>query len=612
MKRPRAHEIETQSRQIFERSIPASLVARPQTPDYGVDYDVEVFKDKATTGVTFKVQLKGSECLVLGRDAHHFSCALATESASYLCEELATPTVLAVVDLATQTAYWMAPQLDGDLRARLKAAIKEGRKSLVAHIPAANALPGTTDALLDAIAKSQLLLATRIVQESAIPAFSATALRHFDPDVLVRELTTKAAVVRVQQIRTLYNADKLDEARAILDQVLTMPEVDLGVKFAALEEVEAQETVRFKFPPDTYDAVAKLKLGITARMREVSVGGAAPFRLYALIAHKAAELEMLIFDDQGLYYNWVAQHAAEAAGGPFWKLGLSLSRQRTRTQLVRKYRQCIRLVNLALRSGYHGILPETAERILVAMTLFVPTLDHEGLDAPARAYRDSLVQLAEIAVDIATQGNRWDELGALVDHAFRAAVKHNDREAVARSAQWGEEKLSHIPIADKRDDYVALLQRHRASLEAGLAGPGNADRDAVDQQIYRTMAKGVGIDLSDPNDPFAIMVRQGLADLNPERALRYCRRLFFSLGLAGLPAVLIGLPTAGFKRLRCTLHGYGVQEFALDACSEIMQREFCSKCSHREPHCAEWNWSNEWQQEQNAKFGHLANDERWR
>jgi len=612
MKRPRAHETETRSRQIFEGSIPTSWVARSQIPDYGVDYDVEVFKDETSTGVTFKVQLKGHEHLVLGQEEHHFSCALATKSAGYLCEELATPTVLAIVDLATETAYWTAPQLDQKLRARLQTATREGQKSLVAYIPVANALPATADALLDAVADAQILLATRIVQESAIPAFSATAVRHFDPDVLARELTTKAAVVRVQQIRTLYNADRLDEARAMLDQVLTMAEVDLGVKFAALEEVEAQEMVRFTFPPDTGDAVAKLKLGITTRMREVSVGGAAPFRLYALIAHKAAELAMLIFDDWGLYCNWVAQHAAEAAGGPFWKLGLSLNRQRTRTQLVRRYRQCIRLVNLALRSGYHGILPETAERILAAMTLFVPTLDHEGLDAPARAYRDSLMQLAEIAVDIATQDNRWDELGALVDHTFRAAVKHNDREAVARSAQWGEEKLSRIPIADKRDEYVALLQRHRASLEAGLAGPSNADRDAVEQQIYRTMAKGAGIDLSDPNDPFAMMVRQGLADLNPERALRRCRHLFFSLGPGGAPVLLIQLPTAGLKRLRCTAHEHGVEAFALDDCAEVMEREFCSKCGDREPHCADWKWSNEWQQEQNAKFGHLANDEHWR
>ena len=609
MKRPVAHEIETRSRQVFERSIPPGWVARSQTPDYGVDYDVEVFKAETSTGVTFKIQLKGSERLLLGQDHFHIGYALETDSAKYLCEELTTPTILAVVDLATETVYWTAPQLDKDLRARLGTAIKEGKKSLVAHVPVANTLPPTTDALLNAVADAQILIGTRTVQHASIPSFARATAGRFDPDVLVRELTTKAAVVRVQQIRTLYTEDKLDEARATLEQILAMPDADLGVKFAALGEVEKQEMVRFRYPPDTFDALAKLRLSITARMRQISGDGPVPLRLYALIALKAAELQMLAFDDRGLYYNWVAQ---QATGGLFWKLELSLKRQRTRVRLVRGYRQCIRLVNLALRSGYQGILPEAAERILVAMMLFVISLDNEGLAAPARDFRDSLLQLADIAVDVATEAKHWDELGVLVGAGFRLSAVRKDPETIAKSGQWAEERLQRIPAQADREGWLALHQKHRSALERKDFGTEDSDRTALEQQIYRTMAEAIGIDLTDPEDPFAIMVRQGLKDLNPERALRHCKHLFFSLGPGGLPVLLIQLPTAGFKRLRCTAHGYGVEDFALDDCSEVMQREFCSKCSDRAPREPDWKWTPEWQQQQNAQFGHLADDENWR
>lgn len=61
MKRPTQHITETISQRIFENLIPVEWVIREIKPDYGVDYLIEVFKNGKSTGITFFVQLKGSE-----------------------------------------------------------------------------------------------------------------------------------------------------------------------------------------------------------------------------------------------------------------------------------------------------------------------------------------------------------------------------------------------------------------------------------------------------------------------------------------------------------------------------------------------------------------------
>lgn len=60
-KRNRNHELETESQRAFEGALPANLVVRPISDDYGIDREVEVFVDGESTGLTLKVQLKATD-----------------------------------------------------------------------------------------------------------------------------------------------------------------------------------------------------------------------------------------------------------------------------------------------------------------------------------------------------------------------------------------------------------------------------------------------------------------------------------------------------------------------------------------------------------------------
>lgn len=60
-KRPRAHALESESQRAFENLMPTSWVVRPVESDYGIDLEVEIFENGEATGLTFKVQLKGTD-----------------------------------------------------------------------------------------------------------------------------------------------------------------------------------------------------------------------------------------------------------------------------------------------------------------------------------------------------------------------------------------------------------------------------------------------------------------------------------------------------------------------------------------------------------------------
>ncbi|MCL2788762.1 MAG: DUF4365 domain-containing protein, partial [Micrococcales bacterium] len=61
-KRDRKHELETLSGRAFEKALPPWLVVRMLSErEYGIDREVEVFLEGQTTGLSFKVQLKGTD-----------------------------------------------------------------------------------------------------------------------------------------------------------------------------------------------------------------------------------------------------------------------------------------------------------------------------------------------------------------------------------------------------------------------------------------------------------------------------------------------------------------------------------------------------------------------
>lgn len=61
MNRTRNHIIEDESEHLLRGTVPTEWVVRKLSPDYAIDYLVEVFKDSQATGEHFFIQLKGTD-----------------------------------------------------------------------------------------------------------------------------------------------------------------------------------------------------------------------------------------------------------------------------------------------------------------------------------------------------------------------------------------------------------------------------------------------------------------------------------------------------------------------------------------------------------------------
>ncbi|WP_126652204.1 DUF4365 domain-containing protein [Chryseobacterium aureum] len=101
MKRPTQHVTETISQRIFEDLIPVEWVIREIKPDYGIDYLIEVFKSGQSTGITFFVQLKGSEQKIV-HDT--FEKQFDVENLNYYAS-LALPVLIVCVSTTTKQTW---------------------------------------------------------------------------------------------------------------------------------------------------------------------------------------------------------------------------------------------------------------------------------------------------------------------------------------------------------------------------------------------------------------------------------------------------------------------------------------------------------------------------
>jgi len=71
--RTRAHILEEESRQAFKATIPSEWVVRPQIPDYGLDEQVQIFKNGQLTNFYFFVQIKGSDGIPATQNSPSYS-----------------------------------------------------------------------------------------------------------------------------------------------------------------------------------------------------------------------------------------------------------------------------------------------------------------------------------------------------------------------------------------------------------------------------------------------------------------------------------------------------------------------------------------------------------
>jgi len=131
--------------------------------DFGIDFHVQVFNGASPTGAWFHVQLKSSTASNYSGDKAFISQGLSTHHARHYAKEMRDPILVVHADLASQSIFWYAPQLDQSLA---KAIASTARKSVKVKIPTQQVLPITAPLLLSSLENICLVFGLRATASS--------------------------------------------------------------------------------------------------------------------------------------------------------------------------------------------------------------------------------------------------------------------------------------------------------------------------------------------------------------------------------------------------------------------------------------------------------------
>ncbi|MFZ5497273.1 MAG: DUF4365 domain-containing protein [Verrucomicrobiota bacterium] len=586
--------------------------------DYGIDGEIEVTtsEDKAT-GLIFKTQLKGTENADYDKDGKLVYSEASVERFTYYVKQVKLPVIFVVCDVAKGTCFWTRVQGEPEVEAALKAATDKKQGTFTLKLS-----PTRTFEKTDACAK-QVLEAVAAAGDTitlrAVKVLSADVVgKHLagDPDAAAaaeKKFRLFAGIASLEALSALIRKGDLDGALQKAEALLKNPAEDpalriqAGVLFAHAYGIMARrdkvtnahlDAARFRL------AVADLLLRI-ARLPNCD----ARMRLYVRAYARASRMGVTARQMFAVAVSEKVQlQQGETLAGPL----TTIERINATNRVTRDFRRIQAIIGQALDRKFYSTVPYLVDDWLETALSFVHALRLAGQKESAAAYTEALwmgvplsVELAKVMIEPAgaqslllSLGLRVTGLGINLDGEGEEYIKRYEAE-LAKGTPWpGREE-----IVRKMRELIA------GAVKEAKQKPTMTELRAH----FEEQAAALGVDLSDPDDRIAEVVRIGLEDLDPTRVACRCRHIHLRHGPRGLPAEMLGLPTAGSKSIICLKHGHSMQGLKLDAVYDMFSRTMpwdkdgvrCDKCPDVSPHPAGWTWSEEWAAEQDALFAKL-------
>jgi hypothetical protein len=594
LRRPRQHVTDdrgyTQLRAVFDS---VGWTVNPIEHDYGIDYEIEVFRGGGTTGITFRAQLKSSEASPYSADRTFLSQPLTVPQARYLAEELHVPVILFHADVVASGTFWIAPQLDPDLKSRLRTR-RSRSGDITIRIPTANRLPATLDALAQAVATAETVSAARIVTDTPIPDF-VDAMDQQGPaqrSATLLGLLERAQALRVREAHRLVIERKLDEAAQLIAAVLGDPGASIEAKFSAILVDEMVQAERIGRAPGGDEPYHRMMLATAMRLRALTRRGPPHLKFYASIQKRAAELDWLIHRDWGMSLA-IAGQPADA--DPIWLAQLRFRRAHLGRTINEKYRQSMRLISYASTYRYRASLVQPILRVGEALLPLRIRFRHEGQEEAAVRITTAVFEICKLVAAFAREAGDDESLVSIASAAAMAASADDGPEN-----RWAIDLAQSIRSVDDRAAALSFIEK-AARGRRGERDPRAKRADA--RQLYENMASALGVDITNPTDPVAAFLRIAIADADPTRVLRGCKHSIALLRGWNLPlAERMGLLTARPKAIVCLLHRYSREGLSLDAVFASFKGEFCDKCPDRTPHDANWEYADAWARAQYGRY----------
>lgn len=587
MKRPEQHETDTIAQRIFNSNIPPAWVARRQDPDYGIDYDVEIFENQSPTGIIFSVQLKGTRSPEYSQDVIKFS--FETDKLIYYCDRVKKPVFLVLVDVSEENAYWLFTQQYA--RERLDPTNPKWRqqKTVTLEVPVANHFIDSPDAFKEIVKKSvEYIYLLQFKQPHW--QMLAQVQGFYNPPKALEDAIKRERNMQFEMeyhLALLYYDDKEKEKAIktyykLKEKALIDGNFDHSIQ-AALGLVHALNYLDLEENRRAYELLKDaLDNSQTASRRMLYIGTGQLFFL-----------DFVYYFTKTYDLNLLSTIAQQGQMGVDYILGLFLKKHEHQY-----FASLEKLVNLITTSIENGEVVATCVLAvnLADMQLFAyPYVRYNMGEEKAGVLLNAADDYLEFAYHIA-KIIESTELQCFVLQSKANLLSCRGGDYISVLDQIIElSKNNQLNHFEKAANNLKISLSERKKIIKPTTERELSDEEEHEMFVY--LAKKAGVDFSNEKDPITQIINIGLKDRNPERILKHCEHLWISIGSYGIPAEMIGLPTAGSKFLYCDITGYCIYGMQLDVLLESLKGQKCKNCAHHKPRPQDWKWSRKWQQE---------------
>jgi len=556
--------------------------------DYGVDYDVQIFVSGSPNGLWFKIQLKSSASSNRSADGKFISVQLDLDHARHYAIELRDPIFLVHADVENKEVFWAAPQLDNELIRKLSCG---GNSSTVTvRVPTSNLLPTTAEQVLKTVEGLYVVLGQRTLASSSMASF-ADSLKYQPGEQKLRdEIYHRSNLLRLRRIRELFVQRQFGEARERARLIISDPDSLVEDRFWAQEMIGSINWGDAVSQNRPQAELPLIYLENATALQSMSAGGPSTLKMFALIARKAAELDHLAVENWGLTIL-LHQHRTPA-GNPLMALNVFAAHALSTRAVIKKYKQCLRLVRYAANFRGRWFLPRALAKIPMAAASFIARIgrmEEAQLGDGGAQFRSSVLSIAKLIAQIGEESGDQEAISLAIGSALITT-----RSAETAAFKWIGSALDRITDPEEKANAIDTIERQMMRWK-GQRAEGDYNPDPY-VQLLENAAASLGIDVSDKNSPLYRGLLIAARDDSPERVLRTCNYVVTSLGATGPVArqiaTLFGTQMAASKIIHCSLHDYHLEGKDFDSALASFKLRHCDSCSDKAPRPSEWEFTD--------------------
>ena len=588
-----ARQIGRLARRRFEATLPEDWIYRSQEDqeDVGIDGEVELEADDGTgSGFIFKVQIKGVAEAALIDEGRVLPFSLKLERLKYYMNNLEVPVILIVVDLATDSIYWLSMQDNSALRESLTIATAKGQDSLTVHVPVNQVYEGNWSAMLSAVGQAMEWLRLHAVQRMTAgvhETINATPLESIED--LLKKYSQVASLLRGRKFDDLFRTGKHEELCSEALAVLRADSEEVGARFSAGLHLERVLQAHFKPASEAFIEQAiplYVELGKLARPRSVD----RHLKMMSVVLHRALQLQLAVRQH---FHAWISDQLAE--NDPLANLVSRSVRSQADTTVATLIYKTNILAHRLLQSGLVQLLAEFITRVTPSLIMHLREQEAQGNAEYASALSEWIEYLVGVHEKWARHTGEDADLAASAVMVAFLGTASTIEDAIARA----KEIASKIVNQEIAKHVFATIRKFRDA-----AGSPEEMTPEEEEEFFRERAVSMGFQVDNPQDDLSRVVAIGLRDFNPERVMRDCRHLMVLPSRSlGIPARSVGLQFAGTKTIRCMLHGYAAGGWSLDEVYGGLggpgplsgfKGQYCDSCPDREARDQSWCWTSSW------------------